>query len=60
MKNINFPMLFLALLVILLFSAVGVAIALRSSLGIIVLLIIAFAVMGYGISLKKRNEEKVT
>lgn len=60
MKNINFPMLLLAILVILLFSAVGVAIALRHLPTIIALLMIGFIVMGYGIYLKKNEERKVT
>lgn len=57
MKNINIPMLFLALLVICTFSAVGIAIAFRSKLAIVFLLISGFALMGYGISLKKKRQK---
>lgn len=60
MKNINLPMLLLALLVILVFSAVGIAIAFRNIWAIFLLLLLGFAIMGFGISLKKRKERKVT
>jgi len=54
MKNINIPMLLLALLVVSLFSSVGVALAYRNILAIIILFLLGFVVMAYGISLKKK------
>ena len=54
MKKINIPMLLLALLVIALFSGVGIAIAYKNMWAIIILFLLGFAVMGYGISLKKK------
>ncbi|MBP1968236.1 hypothetical protein J2Z83_000328 [Virgibacillus natechei] len=56
MKNINFPMLLLALLVISLFASVGVAIAFRSVLFIILFMLLGFLVMGYGITLKRKRK----
>lgn len=55
MNNINIVALLLAILVIALFSSVGVAIAFRSIIAIILLTLIGFAVMGYGISLKRKG-----
>lgn len=55
MKKINIPMLLLALLVISLFSGVGVALAYRNIFAMIVCFLLGFAVMGYGISLKKKT-----
>lgn len=57
MKNVNIPMLLLALLVIIIFSAAGVAIAFRSLFAIIASLVLAFLMMGYGISLKRKREK---
>ncbi|HLQ98591.1 MAG TPA: DUF5325 family protein [Candidatus Dormibacteraeota bacterium] len=54
MKKINIPMLLLALLVIALFSGVGIALAYKNMWAIIILFLLGFAVMGYGISLKKK------
>ncbi|UOQ47998.1 YlaF family protein [Gracilibacillus caseinilyticus] len=45
----------LALTVILCFSAAGVGIALRNVWFILIALLAGFAVMGFGISLKKRE-----
>ncbi|WP_373895894.1 DUF5325 family protein [Virgibacillus natechei] len=59
MKNINFPMLLLAILVISLFAAVGVAIALRNIWLILLFIIGGFLVMGYGISLKRKKSDSV-
>ncbi|WP_165767891.1 DUF5325 family protein [Virgibacillus indicus] len=56
MKNINFPMLLLALLVIAMFFSVGIAIALRNIWLVLLFIILGFAFMGYGISLKKRRK----
>jgi len=55
--NINIPMLLLALLVILMFSAVGVAIAFRNFWAILLLLLLGFFLMGYGISLKQKTRK---
>lgn len=54
MKNINIPMLLLALLVISLFSGVGVALAYRNIFAMIICFLLGFAAMGYGISLKRK------
>ncbi|GAB3068204.1 DUF5325 family protein [Virgibacillus ainsalahensis] len=56
MKNINFPMLMLAILVISMFMAVGVAIAFRNIGFIILFIALGFALMGYGISLKRKRK----
>lgn len=55
MKKINFPMLLLAILVIGLFSGVGVALAYRNIFAMILCFLLGFATMGYGISLKGRS-----
>lgn len=57
MKNINIPMLLLAFLVILMFSAVGIAIAFRKMWAIVILSMLGFSMMGYGISLKRKHEK---
>lgn len=57
MKNLNVPMLLLAFSVILMFCLVGVAIAYMSVLFIVLFLLAGFALMGLGITLKKRNSE---
>lgn len=57
MKNINFPMLLLALLVITMFSATGVALSYESLWGSIISLLLGFALMGYGLSLKRRKSD---
>jgi len=54
MKKINIPMLLLALLVVSLFTGVGVALAYRNIVAIIILFLLGFIVMGYGITLKKK------
>lgn len=56
MKNINFPMLLLALLVIGMFSATGVAISYESIWGAIVSFILGLGLMGYGLSLKRKSD----
>lgn len=56
MKNINLPMLLLAILVITMFSATGVAISHSSMWGIILSLLLGFALMGYGLSLKRKSD----
>lgn len=55
MKKINLTALILSFLVITSFSAVGIAIAFRSIIAIIVFMFLGFSIMGYGISLKKKN-----
>ncbi len=55
MKSIDFPMLLLAICVVLMFSAIGVAIALESILFIIICTVLGFALMGYGISIKVKR-----
>ncbi|WP_164215335.1 DUF5325 family protein [Virgibacillus sp. YIM 98842] len=57
MKKIDIPMLLLASFVILSFAGVGFAIALRSVWLIILLIIVGFSAMGYGIYLKKKKEK---
>lgn len=57
MNNFNFPMFLLALLVVFMFSLVGVAVAYKNFLLIGLFLILGFAFMGYGISLKKRKSD---
>lgn len=59
MRNINFPMLLLAILVILMFSATGVAIAYGHIWYIILFMILGTTIMGYGISLKKKSDSSV-
>ncbi|MFD1849187.1 DUF5325 family protein [Oceanobacillus bengalensis] len=56
MKNIDVPMLLLALLVIIMFSGVSFAIALRSIWFILLFLILGFGTMGYGLSLKRKRK----
>lgn len=57
MKNFNLPMFLLAFTVILMFCLVGVAIAYKSVLFIALFLLAGFALMGLGITLKKRNSD---
>lgn len=56
MKNFNLPMFLLAFLVVFMFSLVGVAVAYKSYLFIILFLLLGFAFMGYGISLKRKSD----
>ncbi|MCG3420448.1 DUF5325 family protein [Oceanobacillus sp. M65] len=56
MKTVNFPMLLLACLVILMFVGCGVAIALRNVWLIVLFILLGFALMGFGISLKRRKK----
>lgn len=57
MKNINFPMLLLATLVILCFFSIGFAIALRNIWLILFFIVLGTGLMGYGISLKRKREQ---
>lgn len=54
----NLRSLLLAFLVILSFSAVGVAIAFRNPWAILALVLLGCAVMGYGLALKRKTSEK--
>ncbi|MCM3739892.1 DUF5325 family protein [Oceanobacillus luteolus] len=56
MKEINWPLFLLALLVVAMFFGVGFAIALRNIWLIILFLLLGFALMGYGISLKRKRK----
>ncbi|WP_187371005.1 DUF5325 family protein [Gracilibacillus massiliensis] len=51
----QFSKFILAICVILAFSAAGVGIALRSIWFILIAFLIGFALMGFGISLKKKE-----
>lgn len=55
MKNFNIPMLLLAILVIIMFFLVGLAIAFRNIWLISLFTILGFGVMGYGLSLKRKR-----
>jgi hypothetical protein len=55
MNNIQYSKLLLALLVIASFSSVGVAIAYRSTWLAILCFIVGFLIMGFGISLKRKE-----
>ncbi|WP_175631876.1 DUF5325 family protein [Virgibacillus siamensis] len=56
MKNINIPMLLLATLVILMFVLVGISIAYRNIWFVLLFIILGFAFMGYGLSLKRKRK----
>ncbi|HLR74673.1 MAG TPA: DUF5325 family protein [Virgibacillus sp.] len=56
MNKINVPMLLLAILIISMFAAVGVAISFRNALLVILFLFLGFVLMGYGISLKRKSD----
>lgn len=58
MKDFNFPMFLLACLVVFMFALVGVAVAFKSFLLIILFLILGFVLMGYGIFLKRKSDVK--
>ncbi|HLR80338.1 MAG TPA: DUF5325 family protein [Bacillota bacterium] len=55
-KEINIPMLLLAMLVIAMFIAVGVAISYQNIWLILLFLVLGFAFMSFGLSLKRKNE----
>ncbi|WP_099157951.1 DUF5325 family protein [Virgibacillus ndiopensis] len=57
MKNFNIPMFLLAMLVILMFVAVGVAIAFRNIWFVILFILLGFAFMGFGLSIKRRKSD---
>lgn len=56
MKEFNWGLFLLAFLVVLMFIAVGLAIALRNIWLILLFIFLGFALMGYGISLKRRRK----
>ncbi|MUV36262.1 hypothetical protein JNUCC1_00063 [Lentibacillus sp. JNUCC-1] len=58
MKKIDIPMLLLAFLVILMFFLVGLAIAFRSILFIILFIVLGFGLMGLGLYLKRKKRTK--
>lgn len=53
MKSINIPMLLLALLVVLLFILVGLAVAFRNIWFVLLLTVLAFGIFGMVMSQKK-------
>ncbi|WP_158595110.1 DUF5325 family protein [Oceanobacillus piezotolerans] len=55
MRNLDWQMLGLAILVIVMFMAVGLSIALRSIFLISLFTLLGFGLMGFGLSLKKRK-----
>jgi|GEM_PF-1231129 len=55
MKSINFPMLFLAFLVVFMFCLVGVAIAYKNFWLMFFFFILGFAFMGYGLMQKRKS-----
>lgn len=55
MKTIDFPMLLLAFCVVALFSGIGIAIAYKSLLFIVLCAALGFILMGYGIRIKLKK-----
>lgn len=55
MKDINFPMLLLAMLVILMFCLVGIAIFYQNFWLVFLFLFLGFAFMGLGLARKRAN-----
>lgn len=56
MKKVNFPKLFLATLVILMFVVVGISIALSNIWLVLLFTILGFAIMGYGIATRDQSD----
>jgi len=56
MKKINFPMLMLAILVVAMFSLVGVAINYANFWLMGLFLLLGFLFMGFGIKIKKNRQ----
>jgi L-asparagine transporter-like permease len=56
MKKFQWPFFFLAILVVAMFISVGFAIALRSVWLIILFIVLGFFLMGFGISLKRKQK----
>ncbi|GGB63599.1 hypothetical protein F3157_06895 [Virgibacillus dakarensis] len=55
MKNINLPMLLLATLVIAMFLAVGVAISYHNIWFVLLFILLGFATMGLGLTIKRKR-----
>ena len=56
MNKINYSMALLATIVIAAFVAVGVGIALRNIWFILLFLLLGFAIMGFGLTLKRKKK----
>lgn len=56
MKNINLPILLLAILVVSMFCLVGVAMFYENSLFMILFTLLGFGLMGYGLMLKRKRK----
>lgn len=59
MQKVNIPMLLLSLLVVSMFILVGLAIAYRNIWLVLLFLFLGFAIMSFGISLKRKRESGV-
>lgn len=59
MNNFNVKMFLLALLVISMFALVGISIAFRNIWAIALFLFLGFAIMGLGISLKRKKNDSL-
>ncbi|WP_191126193.1 DUF5325 family protein [Cerasibacillus terrae] len=57
MKKIDFPMLLLAILVISMFIGVAIGISFKNIWMILIMLVLGFAFMGFGISIKQKRTE---
>lgn len=57
MKKVNYTALILAILVVLMFCLVGVAISYSNVFFILLFLFLGFAIMGFGIMLKRKHSE---
>lgn len=55
MKKINIPMLLLATLVIAMFVAVGVSISYQNIWFVLLFLVLGFAIMGFGLTIKRKR-----
>ncbi|HZW68832.1 MAG TPA: DUF5325 family protein [Pseudogracilibacillus sp.] len=56
MKKINFPMLMLAILIVAMFSLVGVAVNYANFWLMGLFLLLGFLLMGFGIKIKKNRQ----
>nr|AIE77292.1 hypopthetical protein [uncultured bacterium pBIO2160] len=59
MKNINGRMLLLSILVVAMFIGAAISITYRNIWIILLFILLGFAVMGYGLSLKKKERSDV-
>lgn len=55
MKRINFPMLFLAILVVAMFSLVGIAIHYANFWLMGLFFLLGFGIMSFGLKIRKKN-----